>query len=361
MAKNNKTPKAPDLVDTSLKSIVLTSLATALPSVKALALHNQVVVAAPPPAAKSGNQLRTSVVIPAQKLKVLGLNPKAPLEGRGNRTVQVAAQQPGPTPPIDPNTLYAHPDVGGKFTICVLFYGGEEYFELHKKCLSSIVTTVPPERMDLRVGSNELNPRSLAMLDELVKRGVIRKHYRHETNDKKYPVMREMFFDPDCPITTKWVIWFDDDSIADRTPQWLGFLAQTIMQNHKPMNAHMIGCKYIWTLQKGQREWYESRPWFKGKAWRGKNGKPTQGGNTIHFCSGGFWALTHEAIVACDIPDPGLNHNGGDYTIGEQLYQGGYEIKNFNSQKKIIHTSSVPRRGLTTPHPGTPGYYVAGS
>ncbi len=358
MAKDNK-PKAADIVDTSLKSIVLTSLETKLANVKALALHNQVPIAAPP-AKTSGNKMHTSVVIPAQKLKVLGLNGAAKLEGRGNKTVQVAATQPGPAPPIDVNTLYDHVDVGGKFTICVLFYGGEEYFELHRKCLSAIITTVPPERMDLRVASNELNSHSRAMLDEFVAKGSITKHYRHETNDRKYPVMREMFNDPTHPINTKWIIWFDDDSIADRTPQWLGFLSQTIVQNHRAMNAHMIGCKYIWTLQPGQREWYESRPWYKQKPWRAKNGKPTHGGNCIHFCSGGFWALTKEAMLACGIPDTDLNHNGGDYTIGEQLYQGGYEIKNFNAQKKIINTSSVPRRGITTPHPGTAAYYAAG-
>lgn len=274
----------------------------------------------------------------------------AALETRGNGRPVDVARHPGGTPELA--TLIDHPDVGGRFTIFVLFYGPEDYYDLHQRCLESIITTVPAERMDLRVGSNALNARSVAMLDRYEQAGLIRKHYRHTENAYKYPVMREMFNDPALPIDTKWLIWFDDDSIADRTASWLGLLAQAIVQSHRAHNCHMFGSKKFWTLQTGQKRWYESRPWYKKRPWRMQNGRGSPNGNKIHFAEGGWWCLSTAAMRACDIPDPDIGHNGGDITIGEQLYQGGYEIKQFNANKQFIHTSSVDRRGVTRAMPG---------
>jgi len=284
------------------------------------------------------------------------VNQNAKMEGRpGNRSTQVATTPGMPHPAVVPQdpAVFDHPDVGGKFTICVLFYGPDRFFDLHQRCLNSIISTVPQGRLDLRVGSNELNKKSLAMIQGFVDQGIITKHYRHPENAWKYPVMREMFHDPSCPIQTKWVLWFDDDSICDRTPAWINILAQAIIQHHRLDNAHMFGAPFVWTLKDGQKAWFESRPWYHGKPWRLHNGKPAPNGNKIVFCTGGFWAITHEAIVNCDIPDSGIGHNGGDLTIGEQLYQGGYRMKSFNAKKQFVYTSSVPRRGITTPMPGT--------
>ena len=289
--------------------------------------------------------------VPARPAPAPQLAPEAALETRGEQHPVTVAQRPGGAPEFSPD-LFNHPDVGGKFTICVLFYGPEAFYDLHRRCLESIITTVPLELMDLRVASNALNPRSLQMIEQYVQCGVIRKHYRHVENAYKYPVMHEMFYDPDLPIETKWVIWFDDDSIADRTASWLELLAQSIIQNHRQHKCHMFGSKKVWTLQSGQRAWYEARSWFKKRAWQMQNGRGSPNGNKIHFAEGGWWAITTEAIRACGIPDPEIGHNGGDYTIGCQLYQGGYEIKQFNANKQFIHTSSVDRRGVTTAMPG---------
>lgn len=348
-------------VDTRLPSIKLTALSL-VGGKRALALQMPAdgqprpvtaadFSAAPPP----GNKQRASAVvkIPAQTAKVLGLNHQAKLEGRGNRLREAAVAPGKPVGVTD--GVYDHPDVGGKVTICVLLWGPVAYYDLHRRCLMSIISTVPKERMELRVGSNELNPKSLAMVQDLVNSGVVAKHYQHAENALKYPVMREMFHDPDFPINTKWVVWFDDDSIADRNAQWMMLLAQAMAQHHHGENAHMFGTKLVWTLQAGQREWYESRPWYRQQPWRAGNGKPAPNGNKIIFATGGFWAITKEAIDACQIPDAGLAHNGGDYTIGEQLYQGGYNLKMFNTNKKIVNTSSVPRRGAGAVQPKHPG------
>jgi hypothetical protein len=284
------------------------------------------------------------------------------LEGRKdkdpNAPVQAAHTPGAPAPAVvstDP-AVFDHADVGGRFTACMLLYGPADYADLHRRCLESFLASTPRERIDLRVGTNALNSESMKLLRRYEEQGVISKIYENAQNRYKYPVMRDMFYDPEHPITTKWVLWFDDDSICDRTPAWLNILAHHIIKHHRRDNAHMFGAPFIWTLQQGQKEWYERRPWHKGRPWRLHNGQPSPSGNKILFATGGFWALTHEAMVACQIPDVELGHNGGDVTIGEQLYQGGYGMKTWNAQKQFIHTSSVPRRGVTTPMPGTQGF-----
>ncbi len=241
--------------------------------------------------------------------------------------------------------------VGSRFTICILFSGEERFYDMHKRCIDSLLATVPLERVDIRVGSNQLNDKSVAMLDDYVARKQITKHYRHLANDYKYPVMREMFFDPALPIRTKWVLWFDDDSICDKNPDWLQLLAQHIVLHHKNGNNHMFGARLVWTLSQAQKNIFATRLWYTGKPWQNSGGRASPGGSKITFATGGFWAITYEAIVKCDIPDltTGLTHNGGDWQIGCQVYQQGYGIKQFNGNKQFVNTSSVPRRGVTIP------------
>ena len=291
-----------------------------------------------------------------------GVSKGAKLEGRPGQDASQppkVATAPGQTAVVpvatDPR-IFDHEDIGGKFTVCMLFYGPEEYHDLHRRCLESFLSTTPRGRIDLRVGSNALNRKSRDLIQRYVDEGVITKHYRHDDNAWKYPVMREMFYDDSHPITTKWILWFDDDSICDRTPAWLNTLVHHIVQNHQRDNAHMFGAPYVWTLQQGQKEWFESRPWYRGKPWRLQNGTPSPNGNKILFCTGGFWALTTEAMRACNIPDPDIGHNGGDVCIGEQLYQAGYRMKSWNAKKQFVNTSSVQRRGDTKAMPGTPGH-----
>lgn len=297
---------------------------------------------------KSRTKTSATVTIPTNM--PIKVNPRAKVNVRDPKK-QPAVEKPGTSPDFSDARILDHPTVGGKITACILFYGGEEYHDLHKKCLTSFLATTPAEKIDLRVGSNALNKKSLDMIQDYQDKGFITKHYRHDENAYKYPVMREMFFDPECPITTKWVLWFDDDSICDVEPSWLNILARHISQHHKGNEAHMIGATYIWTPNRKQKEVLESRPWHKGRPWRTQNGSPSPNGNKILFATGGFWAITHEAIVAADIPDlgTGLTHTGGDWQIGEQLYQSGYTLRQFNGRKQFVRTSSVDRRGATMP------------
>lgn len=307
------------------------------------------------PRAISGNvaktvRARASVPLSAEMARAL-LNPATTAKERPQAAVVDRPRVAGA--PAATNDLFANDAVGEKFTAFILFYGGEEYYDLHKRCLESFLATTPRERVDLRVGSNQLNKRSADMLNEHTKSGVITKHYQHTDNAYKYPVMREMFFDKTCPITTKWVLWFDDDSVCDADPNWLTLLSMQIRSKHKPgkNDAHMIGAIYHYYLNDNHKAIFKSRPWYKDRPWRDTRGRPAPNGSRACFVVGGFWALTHEAIVAADIPDlgTGLTHNGGDWQIGEQLYQAGYGMCQFNGKKQFVRTSSVPRRGVTMP------------
>ena len=59
--------------------------------------------------------------------------------------------------------------------------------------------------------------------------------------------------------------------------------------------------------------------------------------------------LSAEAIQKANVPDLRLSHNGGDICIGEQMWQNGYTLKNWNGDKKIVCWSSTARRGANQP------------
>jgi hypothetical protein len=175
---------------------------------------------------------------------------------------------------------------------------------------------------------------------------------------RKYPAMRQMFHDPACPITTKYVCWFDDDSwIVD--PNWLTLLGQEIVANHS-QGTRMYGTKFIHDLMPYRREGFTPEKWFQcGGWWKSRwlyltNGRTTApNGSAILFCTGGFWALATETIRVGDIPDVRLNHNGGDICLGAQVHQTGAEIKDFCRGKKPVRWSDAPRRGYHEVFPWT--------
>lgn len=243
--------------------------------------------------------------------------------------------------------VLAHPKIGGRVTICVLLYG-EKYEQLHRRCLGSIVATVPAGLMDLRVAMNQVGDRTV----QYVKSLPVTKTYPDYGDRKKYPAMREMFWDKVDPIRTKWIIWFDDDSHV-REPKWLRALAETIIAQPEESRVAMLGQKMYHPLKprpgynQNPKAWFESAPWHHKKPWRTPRGTPAPNGYAIHFVTGGFWALRADVMRAADIPDPRLNHNGGDICIGEQVYQAGYNLKEFNSGKKFVKTSDAARRGTT--------------
>lgn len=252
-----------------------------------------------------------------------------------------------------------HPYIGGKFTIFVLGYG--DHLDLVERCIGSIVDTCPRERFDIRVALNQPSVRVDAYAQGLFQAGIITMLYTDFGDRKKYPAMREMFWDNSLPITTPYVCWFDDDSWC-RARNWMVLLAESIKRNH-PNQGRLYGAWMYHDLMSVKKhnptaaaeKWFREAPWWKGRNFYSGGGTRTSpNGSQIAFASGGFWALATHVIREANIPDERLVHNGGDITIGAQVTQAGYKVVNFSPRpgKDIIAWSDAPPRGTSHKGPG---------
>lgn len=246
-----------------------------------------------------------------------------------------------------------HPLVGGKFTVFVLCYG--PHTDIARRCLDSVIATVPEDRLDLRVALNECAPATIKYVAGLPTTKV----YKYPENKKKYPVMRDMFYDSKCPITTPYLVWLDDDTkVVD--PKWLIDLSQTIIANH-PHGSRLYGPKFVHDLKTYERRGSRPKDWFNRADWhtgrhmriRGRNTEAPNG-TVIEFAAGWCWALHVETMRKAQIPDVRLNHNGGDITIGEQVHQAGFKVKMWNRNKSLVFTpprEQGGRRGYSEKFP----------
>jgi hypothetical protein len=230
--------------------------------------------------------------------------------------------------------------VGARVTICVMMYG--DFWPMHKRCLDAILTTTAAERVELRVGGNQLCEKTTQYIEQLCRSGDIQLADLSPENRGKYPVMRRLFHD--TPLRTNWVIWFDDDTFCDSNPTWLSLL--TVAISSAASDVACFGPLYYYTLTPAWQKWCAAAPWFKSVPWIYSGLRAL-----VHFSSGGFWALTKNAIETCDIPDVRLGHNKGDVTIGCQLHQRGFKICRFSQHKEIVRWSDASRRGITERHP----------
>lgn len=272
------------------------------------------------------------------------------LEGRGKPLISAPTRpREHIVVPQDDMKLLDHPLLGGKVTLFLLLYG--DFPEMHRQCITAIKNTVPKDRIDWRIGSNALCSATRQLVDELKCDDWITCHYRYEENRKKYPVMRTMFHDSQHPITTKWLIWFDDDTLCNRNPNWLSLLARQII-DHWGSGVRMLGPERFFTLSSSQLAWVKQAKWYSGRPFfaAGRNTAPN--GRKIIFASGSFWALHVDTMQRCDIPDARIGHNGGDYMIGAQLIQGGYKLRGFSTNKQIVNWSAFKRRGVSEIHVG---------
>lgn len=226
-----------------------------------------------------------------------------------------------------------------------------------ERCLGSILDTCPRHRFDLRVALNQPSPRLLDYVQAFDKK-TITKVYVDRGTRKKYPAMREMFWDEAHPIETPYICWFDDDSWC-RKRDWMPLLAQSIRANH-PQQGRLYGARMYHDLMGVKRagalreKWFQAATWWKGRHLFSAGGmRLSPNGSQIVFASGGFWALATHVIREADIPDIRLNHNGGDCTIGCQVTQAGYKVVDFSPRpgKDIIAWSDAPRRGYREAFP----------
>lgn len=253
--------------------------------------------------------------------------------GRGQQLLSFAAPEMGAA--LDAKEL------GGRITIFVLCYG--DYYDMHVKCLDSILRTVPLDRLDLRIAANCVGQSSLNYIRTLP----VTRTYLYRENKYKYPIMREMFYDPDLPIVTNYLAWFDDSCHVQHN-NWLNLFAADVL--NQPSSVAMYGIKLYYTFdftKEDPRPWLERQPWHKGKQLRTHRGTPAPNGDRSHFCADWFFTLRTDVLKKCILPPEGVLQKGGDMLMGEVLYQHGYNIKTFNAAKSLVYQPlyrDLPRR-----------------
>lgn len=227
-----------------------------------------------------------------------------------------------------------------RFTICVLLYGGDEYAWLHNRCLESLMTELPREGAEFRIGLNDMTCVSTSML-----MGQFQQHFGDANvivygNDNigKYPRMREMLTYADRP----YVMWFDDDSYlkpGECGKAWLDEICR--LQEATP---GVLGSVYRQRWRPQRVDWIERHPKFRGK--------PLDPENEI-FVTGGWWVAPLAMLRELDWPQKELYHNGGDRLLGTLATQNGYRLIQFNKGVAINADaagleSKAVRRGIST-------------
>jgi len=232
------------------------------------------------------------------------------------------------------------------FTICVLVYG--DHAPLARRCLSSILT-LPRQQFKLRIGLNAASDETQAYVGELITQGDVasRACYFSDENVYKYPMMRRMFYDPDNPLDTPYVMWFDDDSYViteqahrpnpNRVRPWLDAVRAKIA------DADMIGSLYTMNLGGNQAAWVRDQNWYNQKAVADKR--------RVRFATGGWWTIRRELLEKHDWPPLALEHRGGDVMLGELCRQQDYRLEHFNHGVAINadehgRESEADRRGF---------------
>lgn len=286
---------------------------------------------------------------PTPWLEPLRWNKKLPFKApsTGNLAAAVEFRVPSKAEAAS-NCPLDHPTIGGKLTVCVLCYGA--YPALTRTCLGSLFNSKYSDRFEIRVFANDCCPETINYLQSLpLKRLII-----SPTNIFKAAACRQLWHDEEYPITTPYVVWLDDDSFAVDL-NWPVHLTNTIVANH-PQGARLYGIKFIHDLRMYKQAshdpnaWFKQAKWYRERPWCVSGGnEPISNGTVIPFVSGGFLAIASHVIKEADIPDARLLHNGIDATIGAQVYQAGYSVKDFNRGKKFVHSSGHKRRGWGEP------------
>lgn len=230
------------------------------------------------------------------------------------------------------------------FTVLILTYGDHQ--PLAQRCLKSIIASADWSLIaDVRIGCNAVTEATVAYLQDAqlnVQAPCWLVHERRGANVGKYPLMRRMLYDPEHPITTPYVMWFDDDSYIKpgQTSAWWRKMADAAIRHD------IIGKRYRIALNGNQRRAVTSQPWYTARAWP-LLPKP------VSFCQGGWWAARYAELKRWNYPFPELYHNGGDVILGALSYQQMWRWYDTNEGVAINADehgleSRSKRRGLTT-------------
>lgn len=253
------------------------------------------------------------------------------------------------TPSVTSSAKYAAMEL--PITCCVLTYG--DYPHIIERCLASLYATLDSTYFNLRIGANEPSVATQAVLEKYASRSNCERVYTADPQIYKYPMMRQMLYDPAAPIKTKWMLWLDDDSYFSK-PDWFEHLSATVAQKHTQQDNvakrgyHMFGKVYYMHLRGNQEDWIKQAPWYCGvELARDVTKRPPM--KKSDFCTGGFWLASMEAMRHLNWPDVRIRHNGGDVMTGVAMRQGGFGVV---QSCYGVEISKAKRRGFREVHAG---------
>ncbi|MCG2594646.1 hypothetical protein LZ009_17855 [Ramlibacter sp. XY19] len=224
-----------------------------------------------------------------------------------------------------------------KFLVLALFYG--DHPELAQRCGATLRALWNTGRVDLRIGLNEVSPRTRAVLDRLLP-GV--DAIAADPQIYKYPMMRKLIATYAGDATH--MMWFDDDSCLLPGVDARAWLAAVTQRTAQVKGS--LGSIYRQRVTPAQRQWLLRQPWA------GARPLPEE----IEFNTGGWKVVPLALMRRFDYPPPGMLHGGGDLTLGALLQQQGLAPEQFRAGLAInadaqLRESAAQRRGVTeAPH-----------
>ena len=230
--------------------------------------------------------------------------------------------------------VIAQTPFAGSLTVFLLMCGHND--NIQRECLKEIVKTRALQHITLRVAAVNISENMKRILAD----AQADKVYWYSDERGKYRIMRDMFWDSEAPITTEYVVWFDDNAFI-RDSSWIIKLKKEIKAQKLP-NVAMFGARMIYKPESrvfsSFDKWAKTSHWYRTAHWQTESGGVAPNGDCVHYCAGWFFALSTEALKNSNIPDKRLVHRYGDIAVGAQLHQNGYLVKDFNSNKKLVYT-----------------------
>ena len=237
-----------------------------------------------------------------------------------------------------------HPAVGRIFTVSVLCVGPD--LLKHQACLSSILSTLPPSRFDLRIATIEAGNAVRNWLQTLPATRV----YVDETTSRSR-ALHALWHDPLVPITTSWIVHFDSAARVVSANLWSRLAENIVANGHLPVGGYGVRVYRQLPQPDDVLSWMHSRPWYRGRWLKDRGGYDSLAGDCIWYLRGTWLALNADAVRNAALPDDSADYNGDeDVVMGEQLHQAGYAILQFNQSREFVTwTDLPPRTGLCLP------------
>jgi hypothetical protein len=207
----------------------------------------------------------------------------------------------------------------GNISVCALLYG--PHYDLHKRCLKSILDSDPHESVkDFRVALHDVEAGSGTFVytwAELMGRKWKKPVYVYRPSQNlKYPTMRWILRHKG-EEPGDYIMWFDDDSYLTGQKDFWPKVSKQMLKHD------MIGQHWFWPPQGNQLGWIKDQPWYNPDAgdlpvFRAKS--------SFEFCQGAWWVARRQMLLDLNWPVPELRHCGGDSMLGEAIRHQGYSM-----------------------------------